>query len=317
MSGAADGFATERVLVTGSGGVLGAALVQLLRSGTVAALFTLRRADCDLLDEDSVFAVWRSFQPTVVFHLAARVAGIQGNIVFGGQAFYENVKMNLNVVEAARRFGTRKVIAAGTTAVYPDTVALPMREDDLWAGPPHPSESPYGHAKRAMLAHLEAYERQYGLRYAYLVCTNLYGPGDRFDEQYGHVVPSLVKRFHDARVQGRSSVTVWGDGTPTRDFLYADDAARGFVEAALRGSGALNLATGRTFTIRRLVEALTEVSGYPGKIMWDMAKPNGQLARSYDVSRMHALGWRPMISLSEGLRRTYDWYAGHHLRARH
>jgi GDP-L-fucose synthase len=311
-----DGFAGERVLVTGSGGVLGAALVRSLRSGPIAALSTPRRADCDLLDEDSVFAAWRSFRPTLVFHLAARAAGIQGNITFGGQAFYENVKINLNVVEAARRFGTRKVVAAGTVAAYPDTAALPMREDDLWSGPPHPSEGPYGHAKRTMLAHLEAYERQYGLGYAYLICTNLYGPGDRFDERYGHVVPSLIMRFHHARAEGRDSVTVWGDGTPTRDFLYADDAARGFIDAALRGSGALNLATGRAVTVRALVEALTDACGYEGRVRWDTAKPLGQLARSYDVSRMRAIGWRPAVSLPEGLRRTYDWYAGHHGRAR-
>jgi GDP-L-fucose synthase len=312
----AEGFATERVLVTGAGGVLGAALVRSLCSGQVAALSAPARADCDLLDEDSVFAAWNSFRPTIVFHLAARVSGIQGNIEFGGQAFYENAKINLNVVEAARRFGTRKVVVAGTVAVYPDAIALPMREDDLWAGPPNPAEGSYGHAKRSMLAHLEAYEHQYGLRYAYLICTNLYGPGDRFDERYGHVIPSLIMRFHDAQVQGRDNVTVWGDGTPTRDFLFADDAADGFIAAALRGSGTLNLATGRTVTIRALVEMLAQVCGYKGRVTWDTDKPLGQSARSYDISRMRTLGWRPAVSLPNGLRRTYDWYAENQLRAR-
>lgn len=317
MTGLDDGLSTERVLVTGSGGLLGSALVRVLESMTQAALATPRRGDCDLRDECAVAALWQSFRPTLVFHLAAWVAGVQGNMSFGGEAFYENAKINLNVIEATRRVGARKLVAAGTTAIYPDGVALPMREADLWAGPPHWSEAPYGHAKRAMLAQLEAYEREYGLAYAYLICTNLYGPGDRFNEQYGHVIPALIKRFYNARTGALDSIDVWGDGSPIRDFLYADDAARGFVIAALRGGGALNLATGVTVTIRQLVEWLTEVSGYRGTVRWDETRPKGQLKRSYDVRRIRALGWRPAVGLREGLRRTYDWYAEHHDRARH
>jgi GDP-L-fucose synthase len=312
-----DTLAGERVLVTGSGGVLGTALVRLLRSVPTGALRALRRSDCDLLDGHAVAGLWRSWRPTLVFHLAGRVAGIAGNLSFAGQAFTENVRINLNVVEASHRCGARKLVAAGSTAVYPDTAPRPMREADLWAGPPHASEAAYGHAKRALLAQLEAYQQQYGLAFAYLICTNLYGPGDRFDERYGHVVPSLVKRFYEATAQGRPAVTVWGDGSPTRDFLHADDAARGFLVAALRGAGALNLATGAAVTVRALVEALTLVSGYPGEVGWDTARPNGQQVRDYDVSRLHELGWRAEIPLVEGLRRTYDWYAANHPSARH
>jgi GDP-L-fucose synthase len=312
LSETSDLFADERVLVTGSGGVLGTALTGLLRSMRLAALACPGRADCDLLDEAAVTALWRRFRPTLVFHLAGLVAGVGGNLSFSGPAFYQNAKINLNVIEASRLVGARKLVAAGSTAIYSDTVSIPMREDDLWLGPPHSSEAAYAHAKRAMLAHLQAYRHQYGLEFAYLICTNLYGPADRFDERYGHVVPSLIKRFYDARTQGQKSITVWGDGSPSRDFLYADDAARGFLAAAGGGSGPLNLATGRVCTIRNLVDALQEVSGYAGFIRWDPTRPNGQLARGYDVSRMHALGWQPTVGLLDGLRRTYEWYARHH-----
>jgi GDP-L-fucose synthase len=318
LGGSLDG---ERVLVTGSGGVLGTALCDrltaLVDSGVDCAPRFLRRADCDLLRAADVDAVWESFRPTIVFHLAGWVAGIQGNLDFGGQAFYENVTMNVNVIEASRRSGVRKVVAAGSTAVYPDGIALPMREDDLWYGPPHASEAPYGHAKRAMLAQLAAYERQYGMAYAYLICTNLYGPDDRFDEQHGHVVPSLVKLFHDARCAGVDRVVVWGDGSPTRDLLFADDAARGFLAAALRGDGPMNLATGAVVTIRELVELVKQACGYEGAVTWDPTRPTGQLARGYDVRRMRALGWGPAVSLRDGVQTTCDWYARNRERARH
>lgn len=311
MTEVSDRFAAERVLVTGAGGVLGTALAGLLHPMPVAALACPTRADCDLLDEAMVTALWRQFRPTLVFHLAGWVAGVGGNLNFSGSAFYQNAKINLNVIEASRLAGVRKLVVAGTTAIYPDTVPLPMREDDLWGGPPHSSEAAYAHAKRAMLAHLEAYQRQFGLEFAYLICTNMYGPADRFDEHYGHVVPSLVKRFHDACSHGLHSIVVWGDGSPSRDFFYADDAARGFLTAAESGSGPLNLATALALTIRRLVEALQEVSGYAGTIRWDTTRPAGQLARSCDVSRMRALGWQPKIGLLDGLRRTYEWYSRH------
>ncbi len=300
-------LSAERVLVTGAGGVLGTALLSAL-DGRVGALRAPTRADCDLLDEAAVEAVWRDFAPTVVFHLAGRVTGVQGNISFGGQAFYENAKINLNVVEVSRRVGARKVVAAGTTAIYSDLAPIPMREDDLWLGAPHGSEGPYGHAKRAMLAQLEAYKGQYGLDFGYLICTNLYGPGDRFDEVYGHVVPSLVSRFHRAKRENLPSITIWGDGTPTRDFLFAGDAAEAFIRVAERGSGAFNTATGKSVPIRTLVETLAEVSGYEGEIVWDVTKPKGQLVRGYDVSRITALDWEARVSLAEGLKRTYDWY---------
>ncbi|HEX2313138.1 MAG TPA: NAD-dependent epimerase/dehydratase family protein [Thermomonospora sp.] len=303
------GFAGERVLVTGSGGFIGTALLALLREARPAALLAPRRAECDLMDEDAVESVFAAFRPTIVVHLAGWVAGVQGKIESGGRAFYETVRMGLTVIEAARRSGARKVVVAGSAGAYPDGAAPPLREDDLWSGRPHWSEGPYAQAKRALLAQLEAYQGQYGLDHAYLICTNVYGPGDRFDERATFVLPSLVRRFTEAARSGARRVVVWGDGSPTRDFLYVDDAARGFAVAALHGSGAMNLATGRSVTIRDLAGIVAEATGYTGEIAWDTTKPNGRLAQGFDVARITALGWRPGVPLREGVRRTCAWYA--------
>ena len=309
MSGDYSFLCDARVLITGGGGVLGSALQRVLGEVNVSALLAPSHADCDLLDMDAANRLFADFAPTLVFHLAGRVSGVQGNITFAGAAFYDNAVMNINVIEAARLAGCKKVVAAGTTAIYSDLVPLPMKEEDLWLGAPHGSEAPYGHAKRAMLAQLEAYAQQYGLDYGYMICTNLYGPNDRFDEAYGHVVPSLISRFHNAAKAKLDEVVVWGDGTPTRDFLYADDAARAFVTVAGSGTGAFNTTTGDSTTIRELVETVSDIAGYKGRINWDTSKPKGQQRRAYDLSCISALGWRPLVKLPEGIRRTYDWFA--------
>lgn len=305
----AETAGAERVLITGAGGVLGTALARELSGRT--DLVALRRADCDLLDRDSTVSLWRDIRPTVVYHLAGWVAGVQGNLKNAGRAFYDNTQINLNVIEASRLAGVPKVVAAGTTAIYSDEVALPMREDDIWTGSPHGSEKAYGHAKRAMLAQLEAYADQYGIDFCYMVCTNLYGPNDRFDEQFGHVVPSLISRFERATREGWGEIVIWGDGSPTRDFVFSRDAARAFVMAAASGHGVFNLATGRSVTIRDLVEALIDVFGFEGRVVWDTSKPSGQRKRSYDVDRVRSLGWSPETSLRTGLTETAAWYREH------
>jgi GDP-L-fucose synthase len=297
----------ERILVTGSGGVLGSAILRLLRSQGIPHLAPAR-AQCDLLDAGAVRATWDDFKPTVVLHLAGWVAGVQGNLSFAGRAFYENTCINVNVIEASRLAGVRKIVAAGTTAVYSDEIALPMREADIWRGAPHGSEAAYAHSKRAMLAQLEAYHTQYGIDFGYMICTNLYGPGDRFDEKYGHVVPSLIARFERAAQLQQPEIVIWGDGTPTRDFLFSEDAARAFLTVAETGRGAFNTATGSTITIRELVEILRSVSGYRGEVVWDTTKPKGQQARSYDNSRLLQLGWEPQTRLPEGIAQSFEWY---------
>jgi GDP-L-fucose synthase len=299
----------DKILVTGSGGVLGTAVLRSLRRRGIDKVAAPSRTDCDLLDEADVRRTFAEVQPTLVIHLAGWVAGVQGNLSFPADALYANARMNLNVIDAARQAGVTKIVCAGTTAIYSDQVPKPMREDDLWQGVPHGSEASYAHAKRFMLAQLEAYQRQYGVDFAYLICTNLYGPNDRFDEKHGHVVPSLVARFHRVCADKSPAITIWGDGTPTRDFLYSEDAAEGFIAAAEKGSGIYNLATGQNHTIRQLAECLKEVSGFAGEIAWDTSKPLGQIDRSYDVSRLQSLSWKAKTGLAEGLKATFDWYA--------
>jgi GDP-L-fucose synthase len=305
-------WSKERVLVTGAGGVLGTALVAELTNVAGVApdcLFALRRSDCDLLDGVATKQLLRDFEPSLVFHLAGQVSGIQGNISFAGEAYYKNALINLNVIEAARESGARKVVAAGTTAIYPDGLAMPMKEQDIRNGAPHGSEAAYANAKLGMLAQLEAYQKQYGMLFAYLICTNLFGPNDRFDEDYGHVVPSLISRFHRAVALGAKSISIWGDGTPTRDFLYAGDAARAFVAAAERFEGTANAATGSSVPIRKLVETIADVAGFQGDVLWDSSKPNGQQVRSYSAERLFSIGWRPATTLREGVEMTYRWYS--------
>lgn len=300
----------EKVLLTGASGVVGTALVDDLRAHGYDVV-PVTSADGDLREPTQAERIIGDASPDAVVHLAARVHGLMGNIHAQGRAFLDNVRMNTNVVEAARLAGVRKVVAMGSTAIYSDTAPRPLSESAIWTGAPHGSEAGYAHAKRAMIAQLEAYHEEYGLEYAVALSTNLYGPGDRFDEAQGHVLPSLVSKFHRAVTSG-TQVTVWGSGTPTRDFVYSTDAARA-LRLILEGySGVINLATGTSVTIREAVETLADVSGYTGEIVWDSSKPDGQRKRTYDVGKVNALGWAPRVSLREGLDTTYRWYAEHH-----
>lgn len=301
----------ERILVTGAGGVLGSSLLNLLQKHNVAHFAPTRR-DCNLLDAERTKQLWKEYEPTMVVHLAGWVAGVQGNLSFAGQAFFENSSINLNVIEASRLAFVRKLVVAGTTAIYSDQAPLPISEHHVWNGAPHGSEAAYGHAKRAMLAQLDAYYQQYGMKFGYMICTNLYGPNDRFDEKYGHVVPSLVARFHHAVQTRQPQITIWGDGTPTRDFLFSQDAANAFLTVAAQGQGTFNTATGKAITIRQLVEVLKETSGYEGDVVWDTTKPKGQQTRSYDVGKLQELNWKPHTELRDGIAMTLHWYTKHY-----
>ncbi len=272
-------------------------------------------SDVDLTDFHATRDCFAHHRPKVVYHLAARVAGIMGNMRAQGQGYLDNVLMNTNVVEAARLAGVTKVVAMGSSAIYSDAVTLPMTEEQIWAGAPHPAEAGYAHAKRGMLAHLEAYRDQYGLDYAYCVSTNLFGPHDKFDEKHGHVIPSLLSKFHRAVREG-TSITVWGTGSPMRDFLYSKDAAVAMRLIGDQFTGPINLATGEAVSIRDTVELIREVSGFDGPLEWDATKPDGQKLRQYDVGKLQALGFRPAHDLRRALQETYDWLVENAAKAR-
>jgi GDP-L-fucose synthase len=247
-----------------------------------------------------------SYNPTLVYHLAGAVFGVGGNLAFPGDVFRRNTLINTHVIDACRIIGAKKVVAMGTVAMYSDTVPIPLREDDVLEGRVHSSECYYAIAKRGMLFQLEAYKEQFGLRYALALSTNLYGPGDRFDEQHGHVVPSLIRKFAECAERG-GRVSVWGDGSPTRDFLHTSDAARGLEILMQKGEGVFNLASGNSVSIRELVEILSDI--FPDALYdWDVTKPMGQMVRSYDVSKLKHLGFSAQITLQQGLRETVDWY---------
>jgi len=294
-------------LVTGASGMLGSALVRRLSSSAKYNVVSVSRSDVDLLHGDDVNKFFKDSRPDIVFHCAAKVAGLGGNSAFPAEFFDDNILINTHVVRASRLAGASKIVAVGTTAIYSDTLPLPMKEADIWHGPPHHSEVAYGVAKRAMLTQLQAYQQQYGLEYGYGILTNLYGPNDTFDKAYGHVIPSLICKIHDAMKTGKS-LEVWGNGTPQRDFLFVDDAADALIAVAESGNGPFNIASGTTTTIRQLVDVLKEVSGFLGEVVWATDKPNGQLLREYDLSSIRSLGFTPKTILRQGLRETWHWY---------
>lgn len=299
----------ELALVTGASGLMGRALIEELR-GHGTPVIGLTSQDVDLTDFGATCQAFERHQPSIVYHLAARVSGIMGNLRAQGQAYLDNVRMNTNAVEAARLAGARKLVAMGSAAIYSDMVRLPMQEEEVWIGPPHASEAGYAHAKRAMLAQLETYRDQWGMDFAYCISTNLFGPNDKFDEKHGHVIPSLISKFHRA-VQDGSPVTVWGTGTPRRDFLYVKDAATAMRMIGEAFSGPINLATGAAVSIGEAVEIIRDISGYSRDLVWDRSKPDGQKLRAYDVNKLVALGFRPRYSLRTALEETYRWFDAH------
>jgi GDP-L-fucose synthase len=303
---------TDRILVTGAAGLMGSALVEHLRAEGYENVIPLKRADCDLIDTSATFAAFERCPPDHVFHAAARVYGILGSLKHQGPLFYDNCMINANVVEASRRAGARKITAVGTGAVYPfPPPGLPLKEDMIFMGRPHPAQAGYANAKLAMLAMLEAYQESYGLEWAYIVSANLFGPRDRFDTETGNVVPSLIKKFHDAKTTG-GVVTVWGDGSAQRDFVYIKDAARIALGVMNSVEGPVNMGSGQVYRIRDIVDALAEITDMSGRIEWDASKPNGQAYRGYDLSKIVSLGLEPAYSIREGLKETWDWYRAHH-----
>ena len=272
-------------------------------------------ADADLRDAEQTERLFDRVKPSHVIHLAARVYGLMGNLAHPAEVFVDNVRLNTNTIQAAHQHGVGRFVGMGSVAMYADGLKLPVREDDIFSGEPHHSEAAYAHAKRAMLAQLEAYRLQYSFEYTFAVATNMFGPSDRFDEEEGHVLPSLISKFHRAATLGETA-TVWGTGVARRDFLYSRDAASGLRLLLEAPPGVYNLATGGEIAIRDVADQLAGIAGLENGIEWDSTKPDGQRRRLYDVSKLRSLGWEPAHDTASALRESYDWYSANVATAR-
>ncbi len=301
----------KTVIVTGGAGFLGSYVVEGLRARGCREIVVPRRTTCDLRDPQAIAGLLERTQPDVIIHLAAVVGGIGANRERPGEFFYDNLLMGVHLIEGARQAGVEKFVTVGTVCAYPKYTPVPFSEDNLWSGYPEETNAPYGIAKKALLVQQQAYREQYGFNGIYLLPTNLYGPGDNFDPNSSHVIPALIKKCVDAIENGDEYIEVWGNGSASREFLYAADAAEGILLATEKYDGAepVNLGAGREITIKGLVETIAKLTGFNGEIRWDTSKPNGQPRRNLDTTRAARLfGFRAKVGFEEGLRNTVAWY---------
>lgn len=305
---------TQNILVTGGSGLVGRALLKQLDELGVKNFVAPNSTQLNLESASETQRFIDEFRPNTIFHLAAKVGGIGRNSKNRASDFTANARINLNLVEAASQNGVRKIVAMGSGAVYPDVgPKTAMKEDQIWHGPPHISEAPYAHSKRLLLAHLEAAREEFGLDFAYCVSGNLYGPHDNFDPDTGHVIPSLIAKFHHAAKNG-GVVSVWGSGEAVRDFTHSQDAAKALIGINANASGVLNLGSGQLHRIREIVDVLTAHTGC--EVYWDKSKPDGQLSRYYDLSKLSEIGFVPEIEFRSGITQTYEWYSSNMREAR-
>jgi GDP-L-fucose synthase len=303
----------RRVLVTGGAGFLGSFVVEKLRERNPASVFVPRLEEYDLRDRAAVVRCLRDASPEIVIHAAALVGGIGANRSHPGKFFYDNAIMGIHLIEEARLAGVEKFVGLGTICAYPKFTPVPFQEKDLWNGYPEETNAPYALAKKMLLVQLQAYRQEYGFNGIYLLPVNLYGPRDNFDLESGHVIPAMIRKFLEARETGADEVVLWGDGSPTREFLYVEDAAEGVLAAAERcdRGDPVNLGSGDEIAIRDLAALVAREAGFSGRIVWDTSKPNGQPRRRLDTSRAaEAFGWRARTPFDEGLRSTVAWYRG-------
>jgi len=300
----------RRVMVTGGNGFLGKYVVRKLQEHG-ANVFLIRQADYDLRHLENIRRALQDAKPQMVIHLAARVGGIGANREHPAEFFYDNLMMGAPLLHEAWAAGVEKFVALGTICCYPKFTPIPFHEDDLWNGYPEETNAPYGLAKKMLLVQSQAYRQQYGFNSVFLMPVNLYGPGDNFDPASSHVIPALIKKCVDAKTAGDDYIVVWGDGSPTREFLYVEDAAEGILLAAERydESEPVNLGSAFEISIRDLVEMIARLTGFEGEIVWDAAKPNGQPRRKLDTSRAkECFGFEAKTSFEEGLAQTISWY---------
>jgi GDP-L-fucose synthase len=303
-------LAEERVLLTGGAGFLGSYVESELQRLQATPMIP-RSRDYDLVEKEGIVRLLKDFQPTVVMHLAAVVGGIGANREKPGEFFYKNLMMGVQLMEQSRISKVKKFVAIGTICAYPKFAPVPFKEESIWDGYPEETNAPYGLAKKMLLVQSQAYRAQYGFNSIFLLPVNLYGPRDNFNLETSHVIPAMIRKFHEAKKSGVKEVVLWGDGSPTREFLYAQDCAEGIVLATERynGESPVNLGSGQEISIKALAEKISSKIGFEGKIVWDKGKPNGQPRRMLDVSRAEAqFGFKARTSLDLGLDKTIEWY---------
>ncbi len=307
----------KRVIVTGGGGFLGSFVIEKLKQRGAADIFIPRMEEYDLTDRD---AIRRLFETTLkdvepknilIIHLAAHVGGIGANREHPAEFFYDNLVMGVELMHQAWQNGVGKFTAIGTVCAYPKFTPVPFREEDLWIGYPEETNAPYGLAKKMLLVQSQSYRQQYGFNSIYLLPVNLYGPRDNFNPVSSHVIPALIRKSIEAQERGEKEMIAWGDGSPTREFLYVEDAADAIVTASEKydDSEPVNLGSGYEISIKDLTETITRLTGFQGKLTWDITKPNGQPRRGLDTSRADKFfGWRAKMDFEEGLKRTIEWF---------
>lgn len=304
----------KRILVTGGAGFLGRHVVGALEARRCTGIVVPRRSQYDLTREPNIERLFADTKPEVVIHLSAVVGGISANQANPGRFVYENLIMGAMLMEHARLAGVEKFVGIGTICSYPKFTPVPFKEEDLWNGYPEETNAPYGLAKKMLLVQGQAYRRQYGFNVIHLLPVNLYGPGDNFDPESSHVIPALTRKCLEAVERGEPEIVCWGDGTPTREFLYVEDCAEAIVLATEVYDGAepVNIGAGFEISIKELVELIAKLTGFKGRIAWDTTKPNGQPRRCLDTSRaLKLFGFRAKTDFREGLSRTIEWYRKH------
>ena len=302
---------SKRIVVTGGAGFLGSHLISRLERMGCRNVFVPIYSEYDLTRIDGIERLFDEHRPEVLIHMAAVVGGIGANRANPGRFFYDNAIMGIQLIEVARRCGVEKTVVLGTICAYPKFTPVPFREEELWNGYPEETNAPYGLAKKMLLVQCQAYREQYGMNAIFLLPVNLYGPGDNFDLESSHVIPALIRKCVEAVQAGREEIVLWGDGSPTREFLYVEDAAEGILLATERydKSDPVNLGSGMEISIRDLATTIAAMTGFAGRIVWDTSQPNGQPRRCLDVSRAErAFGFRARTSFEDGLRKTIAWY---------
>ncbi len=310
-------WSKQRVCVTGGAGFLGSFIVEKLRERGAGDVFVPLIEEYDLVQLDSIQKMLNAAKPTLILHLAAQVGGIGANREHPAEFFYNNLMMGVQLIHQAYLRGVQKFVALGTVCAYPKFTPVPFQEEKLWEGYPEETNAPYGLAKKMLLVQAQSYRQQYGYNAIFLLPVNLYGPRDNFNPSSSHVIPALIRKCVEARDAGEKEIVVWGDGSPTREFLYVEDAAEGILLAAecYNSSEPVNLGSGFEISIKDLAELIARLTGFKGQMVFDTSKPNGQPRRALDVSKAQkAFGFKAQIGFEEGLKRTIEWYENNRMK---